>query len=174
MAAISGRVIGEVPSSAPLNRSVSQNQARRSAASSPGNRRNNRWWRGWYSWSGLGMTYGADRWKTVIALTWSTIPGTNWIALAPVPTTATRLPVRSMSWRHSAEWNAGPANVSAPGIEGTTGWESWPTAEITMSASYDPALVAIVHASSAYVTEVTSTPVRTRSSRPSSAAVRSM
>ena len=120
------------------------------------------------------MTYGAERWKTVIALTWSTIPGTNWIALAPVPTTATRWPVRSTSWRHWAEWKAGPAKVSAPGIGGTTGLDSWPTAETTMSASYEPTLVPTRHAPSAYVTEVTSTPVRTRSRRPSSAAVRSM
>ena len=89
-----------------------------------------------YSWSGFETTYGADRWNTVIAPTSSTMPGTNWIALAPVPTTATRLPARRTSWRQSAEWKAGPANVSAPGIAGITGLESWPTAETTMSASY--------------------------------------
>ena len=42
-----------------------------------------------------GMTQGAVRWKTVSfdASGWTC--GTNWIADAPVPTTATRLPVRS-------------------------------------------------------------------------------
>ena len=40
------------------------------------------------------------------------------MALAPVPTTATRLPVRSTSWRHCAEWKAGPVKVSAPGMSG--------------------------------------------------------
>ena len=35
--------------------------------------------------------------------------GTIWIALAPVPITATRLPVMSTSWFHCAEWNAVPS-----------------------------------------------------------------
>ena len=47
------------------------------------------------------------------------IAGTTWIALQPVPTTATRLPARSTSWRQRAVWNAGPAKLSSPGIGGT-------------------------------------------------------
>ena len=43
----------------------------------------------------------------------STIAGTNWIALAPVPTTATRCPVRSWSWSQRAEWNAVPGTCRA-------------------------------------------------------------
>ena len=171
--ASNGLEIGESPPSALLSRSVSQKVERRSTARSFGKRSNARWWNGRYSWSGLGTTYGAERWKTVIEPTSSTIPGTNWIALAPVPTTATRLPVRSTSWRHSAEWKAGPANVSAPGIAGTTGLESWPTAEITTSASYAVPSVSSTRqrpVSSSNRHEATSTPVRTRSSRPSRSA----
>ena len=42
--------------------------------------------------SRLGTTHGAVRWKTVRCATSGWIAGTNWIALAPVPITATRLP----------------------------------------------------------------------------------
>jgi hypothetical protein len=91
---------------------------------------------GRYSVSGFGTTYGAERWNTVSDATRPTIAGTNWIALAPVPTTATRAPSSGTSCRHCAEWNAGPANDSRPGSSGTTGSESWPTAEMRTSASY--------------------------------------
>ena len=40
------------------------------------------------------------------------------IALAPVPTTATRFPVTSRSSGQRAEWNSGPRNVSKPGNAG--------------------------------------------------------
>ena len=40
-----------------------------------------------------GMIHGAVRWKTCICSTSGAIAGTNWIAEAPVPITATRLPV---------------------------------------------------------------------------------
>ncbi len=45
--------------------------------------------------SGLGMIQGAERWNryNCPASFWTS--GTNWIAEAPVPITATRLPVRS-------------------------------------------------------------------------------
>ena len=59
--------------------------------------------------------------------------GMNWAALAPVPMTATRLPVRSTSWSHSAEWNAGPANDDRPAMSGSFGLLSWPVALITAS-----------------------------------------
>jgi hypothetical protein len=41
------------------------------------------------------MIHGGVRWKTVSFATSGAMRGTNWTALAPVPTTATRLPVRS-------------------------------------------------------------------------------
>ncbi len=75
------------------------------------------------------------RWKTVMWATRWAIAGTNWTALAPVPTTATRLPVRSWSWSQRAEWNACPANVSMPGSVGVTGRLSCPVASTTASAS---------------------------------------
>ncbi len=44
----------------------------------------------------------------------STISGTIWMALAPVPITATRLPVRSTPWSHSAEWKAAASEFVEP------------------------------------------------------------
>ena len=41
------------------------------------------------------MIHGAVRWKTCICSTSGAIAGTNWIAEAPVPITATRLPLTS-------------------------------------------------------------------------------
>ncbi len=52
----------------------------------------------------------------------------NCTALAPVPITATRLPVRSQPWSHRAEWKDGPVNVSTPGTAGYTGRDSCPVA----------------------------------------------
>ena len=92
MVASNGLDIGESPPSARLSSSVRWNVAPRSPRITAGNRSNSRWWNGRYSVSGFGTTYGAERWKTVSAPTRSTIAGTNWIALAPVPTTATRVP----------------------------------------------------------------------------------
>jgi hypothetical protein len=43
----------------------------------------------------LASTYGAERWNTVRLPTCGAMAGTNWIALASVPMTATRSPVRS-------------------------------------------------------------------------------
>ena len=153
-----------------MSLSLAQNTVRRSPRSSAGHRSKARWWCGWYSWSGLGTTYGAERCSTVSVPTLSTMPGTNWIALAPVPTTTTRLLRRSTSWRHCAEWKAGPAKESAPGSDGTTGFESCPTAETTRSASY---VVPSAHRTdhvplgSSRVQATTSASVTTRSVRPS-------
>ena len=61
--------------------------------------------------------------------------GAIWKPLAPAPIIATRVPARSTSWSHRAEWKAGPANVSAPGSSGTFGRLSWPTAEMTARAT---------------------------------------
>ena len=43
------------------------------------------------------------------------------MALAPLPTTATRLPRRSMSWRQLAEWNISPWKDSMPLVGGMKG-----------------------------------------------------
>jgi hypothetical protein len=59
---------------------------------------------------------------TLCALGW--IAGTTWIALQPVPITATRLPFRSTSWRHWAVWNSGPSKESSSGSGGTEGTDS--------------------------------------------------
>src|SRR3954454_7476930 len=56
--------------------------------------------------------------------TWGWIAGTTWIALQPVPITATRLPARSTSWRHCAVWNAGPSKLSSPS-SGGAGGDRW-------------------------------------------------
>ena len=63
----------------------------------------------------------------------SATSGMNCSALAPVPMTATRLPVRSRSWRHSAEWKYSPAKSAMPSMVGHSGRFSWPTAEMTAS-----------------------------------------
>jgi hypothetical protein len=83
----------------------------------------------------LGSTYGAERWNTVSDAVRAAMRGTNWMALAPVPSTATRSPVRSCSWSHSAEWNRVPAKRSSPGTAGVDGRLSCPHAATTASAS---------------------------------------
>ena len=90
------------------------------------------------------------------------------MALHPVPTTATRLPARSTSWRHSAVWNAGPSKLSAPGMGGKDGIESWPQAVIRISASWVPPLVSSTHVarSSSQLARVTSVLVRKLSNTP--------
>ena len=130
-----------------------------------------------YSRSGFGTTYGAERWKTVTCAASGWMPGTNWIALAPVPSTAIRLPRRSTSCSHSAEWKAGPSKVPIPGQvrDGRPG-------QLTHRSDQHVGLEVLAggggqvpeRAASSYAASVTSTPVRTRSSTPSSPAVRSM
>src|SRR5207302_644421 len=62
------------------------------------------------------------------------IVGAIWKPLAPAPTTATRLPRTSTEWSQRAEWNDGPAKSSRPGMSGSGGRLSWPTAEMTARA----------------------------------------
>ncbi|GAA3420958.1 hypothetical protein GCM10018952_66020 [Streptosporangium vulgare] len=102
----------------------------RSARVAPGRRRI-RLARGEKGKSGLGWIQGGVRWKTCRRETRSAIRGTNWTADAPVPMTATRFPVRSTEWSHSAEWKDGPPKVSRPGIAGSDGTCSAPVAETT-------------------------------------------
>ena len=66
------------------------------------------------------------RWSAYSRSTFGAIAGTYWIADAPVPTLATRLPVRSTLWSQRAEWNSSPWNVSSPSISGSLGSESPP------------------------------------------------
>ena len=72
-----------------------------------------------------------SRWKRRTATATSAISGTICAALEPVPTTATRLPVRSCSCSHRAVWNAGPRKVSRPGQSGMRGTLRNPTALIS-------------------------------------------
>jgi len=83
----------------------------------------------------LPSTHGADRWKIVMCATFGAIAGTNWIALAPVPITATRFPVGSNCSSQCAEWNIGPLKRSSPGTSGIDARVSWPHAVISTSAS---------------------------------------
>ena len=53
--------------------------------------------------------------------TFGAMAGTNWIALAPVPITATRLPAGSNASSQWAEWNIGPLKRSSPVIPGIAG-----------------------------------------------------
>jgi hypothetical protein len=71
--------------------------------------------------------------------------GTNWIAEAPVPTTATRRQLRSWSWFHLAEWNQVPGKVSRPGSGGIEGSLNAPAADISTRARYLRLLVSISH-----------------------------
>ena len=72
--------------------------------------------------------------------------GTSWPLVDPVPTTATRLPVRSTSLGQRAEWNLTPSNLSRPGQSGNLGWLSIPTALTTTSKRDDlPSVVKTSH-----------------------------
>ena len=64
------------------------------------------------------------------------------MALAPVPMTATRLPVRSTLWSHCAEWKAGPWKSASPSMSGMDGMCSAPAPEIRNWVTYSwPSLV---------------------------------
>ena len=123
--------------------------------------------------SRLGMIHGGVRWKSVIFFASGWIRGTNWIALAPVPITATRRPVRSTEWSHCAEWNEAPANVSRPAMSGIFGRFNWPTADTTTLAVRSPVVpsalrTVTVHSCvvSFHAQPVTSAPKRTSGSTP--------
>lgn len=84
--------------------------------------------------SGRGSTQWGVRWKTCRAATSGAMAGMTWAALAPLPTTATRLPRRSTPWSQSLVWKASPAKLSLPGKGGTTGVLSGPEALMTNCA----------------------------------------
>ena len=157
------------------NDSTSSQIMNRSKRWKAGKRSNSQWWKRRYCFCGWTSSHGAVRWNSVSCATCGWMAGTNWIALAPVPITATRLPVRSTSWSHCAEWNAVPANVSRPGMAGSTGRDSCPIAGTRTSASStSPAAVCTRHrpASSSNSAAVTSVPNLISGSTPYFAAVR--
>ncbi len=82
-----------------------------------------------------GSTHDGVRWKTLMWATSSTMVGMICTAEAPVPMMPTRVPVRSRSGCHRAEWKAGPAKVSTPGMAGMMGRDRGPTPLTTTSAS---------------------------------------
>ena len=119
------------------------------------------------------MTYGAERCTNVTWAACLAISGTNWMALAPVPRTTTRRPVRSHSWSHRAEWNAVPAKSSSPGTSGYAGRLSWPQAAITTSCmAVVPSAKVSVHWEPFHDASVTSCPNRTSGVTPKSSATR--
>ena len=67
------------------------------------------------SGSARGRTHGGVRWNRCRRLTSGWIRGTNWIAEAPVPTTATFLSVRSCSWFQRAAVEDGSFEAVEPG-----------------------------------------------------------
>ncbi len=121
-----------------------------------------------------GMIHGAVRWKTCIWATFGAIVGTNWIADAPVPMTATRLPSRSWSWSQRAEWKVWPWKASMPSMSGVRGSLSAPAAEISTRALTSPWSVSTVQrrASSSHWAPVTVVPSRTWALTPKSSATR--
>ena len=76
--------------------------------------------------SALGRHQIGVRWKTVRCATFSAMVGMIWTADAPVPMTATRLPVRSTPASQRAVWIVWPAKSSNPGISGRFGTVSTP------------------------------------------------
>ena len=80
------------------------------------------------------MIHGGVRWNTSSCPARLAISGMNWIADAPVPITATRLPARSGDLSHCAEWNDAPPNRPAPGMSGYDGRCSAPAADTTARA----------------------------------------
>ena len=87
------------------------------------------------------MTHGAVRWKTVTCSVSGWIAGTNWMADAPVPMTATRLPFGDHEWSQREEWNVSPANDDSPLMSGYAGSGSGPVAVTRTPAVISPAVV---------------------------------
>ena len=80
---------------------------------------------------GCDIIQWALRWYTTRLSTIGEMAGTTWLALAPVPITPTRLPVRSTLLSHRAVCRAGPANVSRPAMSGSLGTRRMPMAATT-------------------------------------------
>ena len=99
--------------------------------------------------------------------------GTIWIAEAPVPITATRLPVSCWPWSHWAEWNTAAPKASRPASSGSFGSDSAPAADTSRFAVTGPAEVSTRHSahSESQQAERNSTPNRKRSATPDSRAI---
>ena len=78
----------------------------------------------------FGVTQIGVRWKTVSSHATLAICGISWTAVAPVPITATRLPVRSAASSHLAVWITSPAKSCTPSMSGSRGWDRKPVAVI--------------------------------------------
>ena len=65
-----------------------------------------------------GITHGGVRCSTTTSAASGAIAGMTWMAEAPVPTTATRLPRRSTARSQRAVCMAGPVKSALPGISG--------------------------------------------------------
>ena len=86
------------------------------------------------------------------------------MALAPVPTTATRLPSSSTPGSHLAECSTGPSKASSPSISGYLGSLSGPVPRISTSQVMGPAEVCTAQCLAASSQEASSmvTPKRIR------------
>ena len=69
--------------------------------------------------SSLGSTQLGERWNTVSCPAILAISGMDCTALAALPMTPTRLPVRSSDSSHAPVCMATPANESRPSMSGT-------------------------------------------------------
>ncbi len=85
--------------------------------------------------SSLGTIHGGVRWNTVTCAATFASSGTTWTALAPVPITATRLPVRSTPASQRDVCITGPAKAERPAMSGSLGSPNNPTALTTTSAA---------------------------------------
>ncbi len=121
-----------------------------------------------------GRIQAGVRWNATRPSTSPAIAGTTWMALAPVPTMATRRPRRSRSAGQRAVCTTGPAKLSSPGIAGADGSLSPPPAETTTFARTAPWVVSTRQAcsSSTHSARVDSQPKTVRSSTPCSRATR--
>ena len=75
------------------------------------------------------------RWNTVSCSTSGAIAGITWIAEAPVPITATRLPARLCSGSQRAVCIVVPAKLWTPSMSGSLGWVRTPVASTTWRAT---------------------------------------
>ena len=102
---------------------MSQTVFARRIRTSPGTLRNAQVSQGRYSrLFGIGsITHDGLRWNSTSSDALRATRGTIWIALAPLPITATLRPSSSCAWFHRAEWKTSPSKSDRPAISGTCG-----------------------------------------------------
>lgn len=126
-----------------------------------GTRRNMRCTGGGIGKSTLGTTQIGVRWKTVSDSAAFAASGMSCTAVAPVPMTATFLPVRSKSSSQSAVCRIFPRKFLSPGKSGTCGWDRKPVA-VTRYRAVRSAPSAVrtrqIRASSSHAAESTRAP----------------